>query len=648
MKKILFIILAYIVALSGVMSLSSCKREEGMEPIPNSKNSLVLRLATKEMSPLLAEEGGEDALNENTINRLDIFLFHGNVLKWHIKQADMQITGNSVVVPIPFGKGYLFYNNTNSYDVYVVANSTADFSTITPGGSGNNPTALKNLIIQAAGFKTNGGQSAQPEFVMEALVSKVLNYQDADLGLVKLKRVASKIRIKIASVSVPGYEYIPNTGTVMLKHFVNKSALLEGGAYTPTEFEDTSVCPLVTTGGVTSTVAPFYAYEQDWRNNAGTRAYAELSLPLKKVGTDVVRTYKYILPLAPKNLTGEQEAFNSCFKRNVLYDIGVTVNILGALEEIPIALEGIYTIKDWSTRNVLAEVKASDYLVVSENSVAMPNVTNYVLTFNSSIPNVTLVPGSLKATYTYVPANGSAPITSPVISSQMPSVIVASGVGAGNITITSPIPVNLVPKDIEFKITNGPLTEVVKIKQTPGVYFTNEKSVRSSQFNSYQDMVNAGTDLRNAYTYRVTTSAAGAKYPSSNEELILGFPPVDAQGNTIDNADVARMVSPNFEMASQFGATVPKSYVQAKAHCAQYWEQREDGLRKEGWRLPTEAELKYIEQLQHLPANLQGLLMTGSWYWDSYSANGAYRFTANNAGGSSSSSAHVRCIRDIK
>lgn len=645
MKKILLTMVACVVALSGAISLSSCKRDEGMEP--DRENSLVLRLAASDISPRTIEDG-EDALNENTINKLDIFLYHAGVLKWHIKPSDMQITGNSVVIPIPSNHGYLFFKNTNSYDLYIVANSSVDLSNISPGVPNNGPADLRNQVIQAADFKTNGGHVAQSDFVMEGFVSKVLTYQDCDLGLVKLKRAASKIRIKINSVSVPGYEYTPNTGTVQFKHFVAKSALLEGGTYTPTEFEETSARDLALTGGVYTTSAPFYAYEQDWKNNIESRAYAELLLPLKKQETGTVRTYRYILPLVPKNLVGEEAVYNSCFKRNLLYDVGVTVNILGALKEEPVTLTGVYTIKDWSTRTILAEVKASDYLVVSENSVDMPNITDYVLTFNSSQPDVRLVPGSLKATYTYVPADGSSPVTTPVTPAQMPTVVVASGVGTGNITITSPIPVNLVPKDIEFKVTNGALTEVVNIKQTPGVYFTNEKSVKSSQFNSYSDMVNSGNGLRNAYTYKVTTSASGAKYPSSNEELILGFPPVDSDGNTLDNADVAKMVSPNFEMASQFGATVAQRYNDAKRHCALYWEESEAGVRKRGWRLPTEAELKYIEQLQHLPANLQGLLMTGRWYWDSYSGNDAYLFVNNNTSGSSPTRAHVRCIRDIK
>lgn len=643
MKKLLYTTIACAVASLMLLSVSSCKREDGVEqPV---ENSLVLSVISDEVSTVRAE-AGDDTLNENKIDKLDIFIYDAGILRWHIKPADMTLSGNSVTVPIKADKEILFHNNTRAYDVYVIANGGVDFGTIAEGG--NNLQALKDLVIRSTGFKTEGGLSAQDAFVMDGMVSKVITKRDADLGLVHLKRAASKIRVRIKEVNVPNHTYIPQTGTVQLKHFTLASALLDGGVYVPTVFDETEARTLTRVGREETGLAPFYAYAQDWSGDISSRAYVELLLPLTNSINGKSHVYRYIIPIAPTNLTGEQAVYNSCLKRNVLYDISVTVNILGSLQEEPVTLSGTYVIRDWSTREVLAEVKASDYLVVSETDVAMPNIEGYKLKFNSSIPNVTLVPGSLKATYTFIAANASTPTTVNVVGDQIPNITVAPGVTAGEITITSKIPTNLVPKDIEFKVTNGPLTETIKVRQTPGIYFTNEKSVRSSQFNSYQDMVNSGNGLRNAYTYIVTTSASGAKYPRTGEELILGYPPVDGEGNTLNDANVAKMVSPKFEMASQFGATVAQGYRDAKRHCNRYWERSEAGVEKRGWRLPTEAELKYIEQLQSLPANLQGLLMTGRWYWDAYSGNDAYEFVNNNTSGSNSTLAHVRCIRDIK
>lgn len=62
--------------------------------------------------------------------------------------------------------------------------------------------------------------------------------------------------------------------------------------------------------------------------------------------------------------------------------------------------------------------------------------------------------------------------------------------------------------------------------------------------------------------------------------------------------------------------------------------------------IPTQAEIKYIDELQNNSNNEQGLVMTAKWYWDAYQANGAYSMIGGSDG--SSTSAYVRCIRDIK
>ena len=61
----------------------------------------------------------------------------------------------------------------------------------------------------------------------------------------------------------------------------------------------------------------------------------------------------------------------------------------------------------------------------------------------------------------------------------MPSVTVHPNVDAGNITINSAIPVNFIPNDIEFQITNGPLTVTVTVRQLPATYYTVTKGVES-------------------------------------------------------------------------------------------------------------------------------------------------------------------------
>lgn len=156
MKKLLYTTIACAVASLMLLSVSSCKREDGVEqPV---ENSLVLSVISDEVSTVRAE-AGDDTLNENKIDKLDIFIYDAGILRWHIKPADMTLSGNSVTVPIKADKEILFHNNTRAYDVYVIANSGIDFGTIAEGG--NNLQALKDLVIRSMGFKTEGGLSAR-------------------------------------------------------------------------------------------------------------------------------------------------------------------------------------------------------------------------------------------------------------------------------------------------------------------------------------------------------------------------------------------------------------------------------------------------------------------------------------------------------
>ena len=165
------------------------------------------------------------------------------------------------------------------------------------------------------------------------------------------------------------------------------------------------------------------------------------------------------------------------------------------------------------------------------------------------------------------------------------------------------------------------------------------------------------------------------------ENMILGFPPMEEveffDGKTSkgfkkltkNDEETSRMVSPSFELASQLGATFTWPYYRfaffysgkpqidtenkksATYNCATYVEYRDkDGVTEEvkGWRLPTEAEIELIDQLQNDTKSAVKRIMTGRYYWDSYSANGAKLMARPESRGSSSDRAHIRCVRDVK
>lgn len=445
---------------------------------------------------------------------------------------------------------------------------------------------------------------------------------------------------------MPGYTYDTSIPVIArLIHFTDKSVLLEGGTATATsssELENTASRNIETTlsnVNEKTTAAPFYSYANDWSNDSSLETYIELFIPLKNNTTQITNTYRYKIAVTPKGLTGDDAKYMTNLYRNHLYDIDVIIKILGGLDEPPVDVSGNYTIRDWGTQEILIDIKGSHFLVVSETNIVMPNISTYQLTFNSSIPNVTLVSGSFKATYTYVNVNNGQYVTVNITDgSQFPSVVVQNGVASGTISIQSTIPLNFIPKDITFSITNTQLTETIKIQQLPPTYFSVEKGNRS---NLREVLDEAHT---NPYMYTITTLA-----PSG--DIIWGFPPVDANGNTSNSAEVANMVSPKFMMASQMGATDVMGYNSGVTNCQNYWEETTKNggaVTYSDWRLPTEAEIKYIDDLQHNSYNPQGVVMRGNYYWDAYNGNGAYLMKAPITSSGNSNSAHVRCIRDIK
>lgn len=660
-----------------LLGISSCADDEAVVGSVTD-NELTIRLAfAKDKNSAISsralgddKEPGNKEFNEEKIERLDIFFFQDDKLKWKVNNDKLNYNSatNFATIPIPTDKMPLFKNAANStYDVYVVANNTANLSSISDvEDSESTLQQLKDVVFETPELATKGGKEPLPNFVMDgSITQKEISMNNFGLGTVDLNRAASKIRMRVVEVNVPGCKLSTNQNiTARLVHLTTKSTLMDGGDVsgnrTDSWYNTTEAAMPITDqselGEGITTEAPFYAYSNNWQNDKARETYIELNVPLKIENEDGTYGesiyYKYRIRLTP-SLTGEEaDLYMNRLNRNTLYDIAVRVRILGGVAEVPVDIDDSnYIIQDWGTKDVHVEFEGVNYLVVSERNVVMTNTATYTLTFNSSIPNVKLVDGSLKATYTYVPVSldnpgqGGVvePKTVPVVDSQKPRVEIIGGkTVSGTIKITSPIPINYIPKDITFKITNGELTETVTIRQLPPTYFTTTLGVASRMPDENRTQLPRGNN--NPYMYAITSLA-----PDGN--MIIGFPPVDSQNQTINSEEVSKMVSPKFEMASQFGASTPKNYANAQLQCLVYTETALiNGQRvvKSGWRLPTAAEIKLIDDLQHDPNGAVNVVMIGNYYWSSYEQMGAYKMKAPTNTSGSASNAATRCIRDIK
>ena len=154
---------------------------------------------------------------------------------------------------------------------------------------------------------------------------------------------------------------------------------------------------------------------------------------------------------------------------------------------------------------------------------------------------------------------------------------------------------------------------------------------------------------RNPNIFTITVKAAG--------NLIIGDPSTIKNGVRVtkDDAFSAELVSPKFVVASRFGAVGTGTYTYSKAveRCKKYWERLEDGTYYEAgtWRVPTLAELEFMNTVQDASPAVNYLFNTNGtywcampyWYYD-FGANKRNQFT-NNA--SSQKADGIRCVRDL-
>ena len=256
-----------------------------------------------------------------------------------------------------------------------------------------------------------------------------------------------------------------------------------------------------------------------------------------------------------------------------------------------------------------------------------------------------------------------------------------------HIQIESRIPINNVPKKIRFKVSNG-ITELdkeVTVYQYPSHFITHTNGAKSSR----RPNGRLADGLNNKAIYRITVQ-------NPPKDMILGFPPRETTdfwpgywngsrwvlngGNktskltTKRDAETAQMVSPSFELASQLGATERWPYLEygwteggswfnptwsrtnkigafeetALCDCALYTETRiVDGqeVTLDDWRLPTEAEIRLIDQLQNDPNSAVKSIMTGRYYWSAKS-DAAIELQGGSEG--TPTKAYTRCVRDVK
>ena len=229
---------------------------------------------TRAATRAAVEDGSED-LNENKIERLDLFVFgtNGSRVK-HVtfNSADVKGSPTTEYKHKELTSNELTRSDIDGNDLYLVAN-------LENWGNINNLNDLKEATInQATTFQHNQKQSA---FVMDA---KMLE-REVTTGKIhlkfQLKRALAKIRLNVQDDK--GNAVAPTAYACQLMHYAADGAILAEGTSTNNSLNtDAAASSKVTVPAVTQdNKAVFYSYANSWIDKT-KNPYAEEPIDVSK------------------------------------------------------------------------------------------------------------------------------------------------------------------------------------------------------------------------------------------------------------------------------------------------------------------------------------------------------------------------------
>ena len=676
MKTFIFNIAILISLLAGISACSETDNE--MIALPQ-KGSVRFILSGNELSR--ATDAGIDDLNENKIEKAYFFFFNvGQTNQPYVYRTPTSVSpanDGSVTLTIP--NGTLLLDGTREYEIYVIAN--ADFTD--EQLNGKNLAALKSLPI--ADLEEN----IQSSFVMDGKLTTTLN-KDQDNGTILLERAASKISLQITvadkvvvgqgnhqTIYEPSLTKEDGTSAMTVTMYNReKKGVVNGTAITSETLPAGERTIEQENGHV-----PFYSYSSSWNANDDSReAYLSLKIYWTNKRTGTILPYTYRIPV--NDDTKE-------LLRNHHYLIKLNVAILGSLagEETEVELKPEYIIENWSEEELDVNMKKYKYLWVKDKYVVMNNISTIDIEYASSS---VISPANFKilSVQRYSPLdeegknnNNKAESLIDILDHGVSFIVNTNGTFTVKHKI-DPIQKNYYrPWYITFQITNGDglTSDSILVVQNPAIYavgnfnkngnsnrFVNGDASgkynsgtyyvydddatfnRKGQWNndgyqlgSVNDISNEGdyTTNRNKNQYKIYVTVL-----DKDDDSCIGDPrtkeAVQFSGLKLTNyhptatTNMNKVIAPSFLIASSWGITRSLKYENAKRRCAAY---QENGYPAGRWRIPTEAEIKFVQNLSnnsYIPALFNGK------YWAS-SGN------AITSEGYEGSSTYVRCVYDL-
>lgn len=349
------------IALLGLAN-TSCMSDD-IESTAACNYSVVLEYkvggsATETRAATRAEtEVGNEILNENQINRLDLFVFKtdgSRVKQVTFNSADVKGSPTTEYKHKELTSKELTRSDIDGNVLYLVAN-------LDNWGNINNLNDLKEATInQATTFQHN---QKQPAFVMDA---KMLE-REVTTGKIhlkfQLKRALAKIRLNVQDDK--GNAVAPTAYACQLIHYAaNGSILAEGTSTNNSLNTDAAASSKVTVPAVTQdNKAVFYSYANSWIDK-NKNPYAEEPIDVSKQTYILLKAkyngkdYFYKVPVNKRLYESNDAATIDWTKyeplyrldRNTIYDVTAKVDREGGSDpEHPAELKVLPTVLPWET-----------------------------------------------------------------------------------------------------------------------------------------------------------------------------------------------------------------------------------------------------------------------------------------------------------
>ena len=352
------------IALLGLAN-TSCMSDD-MDGTPSCDYDVVLEYKvggsateTRAAVTRAAVEDGSEDLNENLINRLDLFVFDaaGKLVKsLPLTDASVQGSPTTEYKHKKLESDQLKRSEITGNTLYLVAN-LENISGITTLNQ------LKAATINKAA--TFNPKAKQTSFVMDAKMEETKQIENGMIHIqFQLKRALAKIRLNVKDDK--GKTVAPTEYACQLIHYAADGAILAEGTSTSNELNtEVAASSKVTVPAVTQdNKAVFYSYANSWIDKTKGNAYAEEPIDVNKQTYILLKAkyngkdYFYKVPVNKRLYEDNDAATTDWTKyeplyrldRNTIYDVTAKVDREGGSDpEHPAELKVSPTVLPWET-----------------------------------------------------------------------------------------------------------------------------------------------------------------------------------------------------------------------------------------------------------------------------------------------------------